>query len=161
MTTTKLCVSVVCIDMPQKKVLYVFEKQNGQDVVNVPSGHVNTGEDPYQAAHRELKEETTVIADKYFFAGTTSLVKGDVQYFTMVYACHKPNDSQIGDIENIQDEDVYAAKWLTFEQFKSIDTVSHRNGFIEEKVRMSVCALMAIDNPTEHQHTPYHRAIIL
>lgn len=158
MKTTKLCVSVVCLDLVEKKVLLVFEKQDGKDVINVPSGHVEFGEDPYLAAHRELKEETSHVVDHMHFAGTTSLINGDTCYFTMVYACFKPLQDQIGG--KIVDDEVYDAKWLTSEEVNQLKD-KHRNGFIDDKIRMAVSCLTSVSDPINNCHTPYHRSIQL
>lgn len=156
----KLCVSTVCIDFEEKKFLVVFEKQDGKEVMNLPSGHVEFGEDPEHAARRELFEETKTTADKLIFGGITNLIKGTTNYFTMVYGC-------IGRVQeacsDMVDEDVYRAEWLTFDEIVNLKTM-HRNGFVEEKIRMCVSAIQAnlepiksTVHPVNHFHSPWFR----
>lgn len=156
----KLCVSTVCIDFEEKKFLVVFEKQDGKEVMNLPSGHVEFGEDPEEAAVRELFEETKTTADILVFGGITNLIEGTTNYFTMVYGCIGRAREACSDMA---DEDVYRAEWLTFDEIVKLRPM-HRNGFVEEKIRMCTSAIQAnlkpiksTVHPSNHFHRPWFR----
>lgn len=154
----KLCVSTVCIDFAEKRVLVVFENQDGKEVINLPSGHVEFGENPEQAAARELFEETKTVPETLVFGGITNLIKGDTNYFTMVYGCVGHAQEAYS---NTMDEDVYRAEWLSFDEIVNMKA-KHRNGLIEEKIRMCVAAIQAqlepvksTVHPVNHFHQPW------
>lgn len=152
----RLCVTVVCLDLVQKKILIVFEKQPEGNVINLPSGNVNPGENPLLAAVRELSEETAVCVrdtDLHFAGNTLFETTGD-NYFTMVYACHKPADEFIGKFT--ADEDVYDSKWLSYEEINALRQM-HRNGFIGDKIRMAFSCLEAHRDPANNSHTPWYQ----
>ena len=146
----ELCVSTVAIDMLEKKVLFVFENQDGKDVVNLPSGHVEQGEDPEQAASREFHEETALCAGVVYLAGTT-LLEAKKNYFTMVYACQGIATSE--PIEISGDGDVYETRWLSVEQ---INDVRHlfRNNLVDRKIRMAIACLEKVTEGKYHQPWP-------
>lgn len=46
-----------------------FRYAYGEEVLELPAGKLETGEDPFESGVRELKEETGCTADKYTFLG--------------------------------------------------------------------------------------------
>lgn len=143
----ELCVSTVAIDMMEKKVLLVFEHQDGKDVINLPSGHVEVSEDPEQGASREFYEETSLYSGELYFAGTT-LLEAKKNYFTMVYACHGIATSE--PIEISGDGDVYQAKWLSAQEVNELRHL-HRNDLIDRKIRMAIACLEKVTEGKYHK----------
>lgn len=142
----KLCVSVVCLD-ENGKVLVVFEKQDGKDVLNVPSGHIEVGETPQNAAHRELLEETGYTAEDLLFVGVTELVTPTGQtYCTFVYLgvidSHTPR-------EEINDDDVITAQWIKYREVRDKCSDIYRNPLVYKKIEMARYFKRAMENPFE------------
>lgn len=97
-----------------------------------PKGHANEGEEPFEAAIRELKEETSlqiksellsqqVLVEQYVFHLDQECIQKTVQYFIGEVTCR--------DVAKIDPSEVMEGKWveinqapmhLTFEESKRI-----------------------------------------
>ena len=58
---------VVVAILPDNKIVFVRQWRHpiGQDLIELPAGKLNRGEDPFLAAQRELQEETGYIANSW------------------------------------------------------------------------------------------------
>ena len=152
---TVFCVSAVGVDFVNKKFLIVREKQGDDVYINVPSGKVEFGENPEQAAFRELFEETSCTPhNQMCFAGHTSLTINDTQYLTAIYGFER--EEGMPSFATISDPDVESAEWLTYTQIKELSDI-HRNGLVLRKL---VMALEAISNAKVNKyHIPWYSSI--
>jgi 8-oxo-dGTP pyrophosphatase MutT (NUDIX family) len=132
---------VVFFLSPTEQTLWVALVQNLNLEYFLPKGHLETGESPYEAAIREIKEELTLDDEPifigelgtqsytFFLAGDERLHKKDVHLF--VYSLE--TKSQIG--PRIE-ENFIDARWVKYEE--AIEYLSYINSHkvVEERVRL-------------------------
>jgi 8-oxo-dGTP pyrophosphatase MutT (NUDIX family) len=91
---------------------------DGSRVLALPKGHVDPGETPVQAAEREVREETGVVArplrqlgvTRYWYRRDGRTIGKSVAFFLFSYVQ--------GDIED-HDDEVEEVRWLPLEQARS------------------------------------------
>lgn len=124
---------------PTEKTLWValVQKQNLQYFL--PKGHLKSGESPYEAAIREIKEELTLEDDlrligelgtqsyTFFLAGDEILHKKDVHLF--VYSLKKK--SQIGPRV---EENFIEARWVKFEE--AVEIIAYDQEILKKAKRI-------------------------
>tara|TARA_Y100000590_G_scaffold79679_1_gene88452 strand:+ start:209 stop:763 length:555 start_codon:yes stop_codon:yes gene_type:complete len=102
-------VSVIAIE--DDRILLVREYRHPVDriVTDLPTGSVSAGENPFDAAHRELREETGYEADGLFHLGglipVPALANLRVDYYVasaLNYVGHERDDSEIMEVEWIE-----------------------------------------------------------
>jgi len=85
---------------------------DGSRVLALPKGHVDPGETPVQAAEREVREETGIVAEpvqelgetRYWYRRDGRTIGKTVAFFLFTYV--------EGDIED-HDDEVEEARWLS------------------------------------------------
>src|SRR5690242_2942548 len=88
---------------------------DGSRVLALPKGHVDPGETPVQAAQREVREETGVLAEpvrelgetRYWYRRDGLTIGKSVSFFLFTYV--------EGDIAD-HDDEVEEVRWLTFKE---------------------------------------------
>lgn len=65
------------------------KSEHGQGTFSVPGGHVEMGEEPYDAAVRELLEETGIVVPELEFIGfTNDVFSQDKHYVTLYFTAY-------------------------------------------------------------------------
>lgn len=65
------------------------KSDHGKGTYSVPGGHLEMGEEPYDAAVRELAEETGITVDELEFIGfTNDVFSQDKHYITLFFTTH-------------------------------------------------------------------------
>jgi 8-oxo-dGTP pyrophosphatase MutT (NUDIX family) len=88
---------------------------DGQRVLALPKGHVDPGETPVQAAEREVREETGIVAElvaelgetRYWYRRGGRTIGKAVRFFLF--------DAVAGDIAD-HDDEVEEVRWMTLAQ---------------------------------------------
>jgi 8-oxo-dGTP pyrophosphatase MutT (NUDIX family) len=88
---------------------------DGSKVLALPKGHVDSGETPVQAAQREVREETGIVAEpvrelgetRYWYRRGGRTIGKEVQFFLFRHAG--------GDISE-HDDEVEDVRWIPIEQ---------------------------------------------
>ncbi|WP_348774594.1 NUDIX hydrolase [Ruegeria atlantica] len=112
-------IGALAVVLHQDQVLLVQRsKQPDAGLWGFPGGHVEWGETVLQAAQRELREETSVIADPQHYLDNLDLLRwnenGDVQthYLLVGVACqYQTGDPNAGD-------DALDARWFPVDQIR-------------------------------------------
>ena len=90
-----------------EKVILVKQHRLGKDLVTVevPAGAMNRGEDPAEAAKRELEEETGYVSDKMILLKKISVnpaIQDNTCYFFLALGCRKHKDTNFDTGEEIE-----------------------------------------------------------
>jgi 8-oxo-dGTP pyrophosphatase MutT (NUDIX family) len=88
---------------------------DGSRVLSLPKGHVDPGETPLQAAEREVREETGVVAEpvrelgesRYWYRRDGRTIGKSVHFYLFRYASGKTAD---------HDEEVEEARWIPLKE---------------------------------------------
>jgi 8-oxo-dGTP pyrophosphatase MutT (NUDIX family) len=88
---------------------------DGSRVLALPKGHVDPGETPLEAAGREVREETGVVAEpvtelgeaRYWYRRSGRTIPKSVTFYLFKYV-----DGDVGD----HDDEVEEARWVPLEQ---------------------------------------------
>jgi 8-oxo-dGTP diphosphatase len=84
---------------------------------DLPGGRLEYGEEPMEALHREVKEETGLNIEIGKPLGVFWFFRDDdAQVVCMTYLCSAPQGT-IGLTANPSPEDIVQAKWVTKEEF--------------------------------------------
>lgn len=95
---------------------WVFVRHHQRDTFEIPGGHIENNETPYEAAKRELMEETGAIKSRLVCVNTYSVTQDDKTRFGKLYFAeilkmgNVPDTSEIEEIaflENIPDPVTY------------------------------------------------------
>lgn len=99
-------------------ILTVYERASSGVVLNLPGGHIETGEVPEQAVVRELREETGLVFKPSYLLGCYSWVndKRAKRYLRLVYA--GSIDQTIGPID-VTDLNIVSQQWLSPDDIKA------------------------------------------
>ena len=146
----KHCVSVVCIG-ENCRVLVVHEKHKGDIKLNVPTGHIEEGESPYEAAKRETLEETGYHLKDLWLVGITDLKVNETIYHTYVYAGVVDTETIL---EPINDDDVVLASWFHVGELQVMEN-QYKNSLVYEKVKMVGYFFQAKEDPFNTFHKQY------
>ena len=81
-----------------------YRKAVGQSLLEVPAGRMDQGEDPAEAAHRELGEETGLTAGKLDFLGSYFTTPGftDEEMYTFLATELKEGDAHPDEDEEVE-----------------------------------------------------------
>ncbi|TNE77921.1 MAG: NUDIX hydrolase [Gammaproteobacteria bacterium] len=118
--TEQIHLTVATVVERQGKFLLVREIRDNREVFNQPTGHVEPGETPVQAAIRETLEETGWLVQPtalISFSTYTSPQNG-VTYYRLAMAAEAVNF----DIEATLDSDIEEAVWLGYEEILQKET---------------------------------------
>lgn len=128
----KLSVSVVISRLEGKtqKFLIVREVQDGQIVYNFPSGHIEAGESPSEAAIRELLEETGYQCSDLEFKNTYVLNgrKNENVYVSFLFS-----GTKYCKVQEPKDKEIVEALWLSRKQIIAVRK-SWRNDLLKDKM---------------------------
>lgn len=113
----------------EREVLVVQERSGsfaGTGVWKLPTGVVNEGEDIPEAAVREVKEETGVVAE---FVEVLAVRQSHKSFFTksdLLFICMlRPRSKDI----QIQEREIAAAKWMPIEEYTAQPFVQEKEQF--------------------------------
>jgi 8-oxo-dGTP pyrophosphatase MutT (NUDIX family) len=103
---------------------------DGARVLGLPKGHVDPGETPLQAATREVREETGLVAEpvtelgevRYWYRRDGRSVAKSVTFFLFGYVSGDTAD---------HDHEIEQARWLDLREARSALTYEGERGMIE------------------------------
>ncbi|WPM85862.1 NUDIX hydrolase [Apirhabdus apintestini] len=102
-------VTVACVVQAEGQFLVVEETINGKALWNQPAGHLEANETLYQAARRELWEETGIEADPQSFLRMHQWIAPDgTPFLRFLFAIDLPNKVAT----TPHDEDIDRCLWL-------------------------------------------------
>lgn len=105
---------------------------------NQPAGWIDVGEDPVEAAQREVSEETGYSFTPKYLLGIYSLVRKDIEK-EMMATPHAIKLIFIGDISESPsgklEDDVSETRWFTPEEIYAMDGKTLRDLDIKQMVR--------------------------
>lgn len=105
---------------------------------NIPEGWIDVGEDPQEAAKREVKEETGFTLRPTYLLGIYSMVREDLRN-KIGAVPHAIKIVFLGDVdyENHGDlhDDISETRWFLPEEIESMSTETLRNSDIKKIVR--------------------------
>lgn len=92
-----------------KKIILVKQHRLGKNIITseVPAGAINEDEDPYDAAKRELSEETGFTASKLVLLKKISVnpaIQNNSCYFFIALDCKKTNETNFDAAEELEIE---------------------------------------------------------
>lgn len=95
-------VVVIAIDQQPKYILTFQNRIKDRVIAEFPSGYIEEGEDPIEAANRELKEETGYISDDLFLideAYSSPGIDNSKTYIVIANNCIKATEEKTGGTE--------------------------------------------------------------
>ncbi|HTZ63553.1 MAG TPA: NUDIX domain-containing protein [Solirubrobacteraceae bacterium] len=103
---------------------------DGSSVLGLPKGHVDPGETPLQAATREVREETGLVAEslgelgevRYFYRRDGRTVGKSVLFFLFRYVSGKTSD---------HDHEIEEVRWIDLREAQTILTYDGEREMIE------------------------------
>lgn len=110
----KAGVVVGCLVKRDKKYLLVKENPNGQEVYNLPAGHVDKGEQLEVAAIREAKEETGY--DVRLIEQIALYHETAAQSVKHVYVAEI-----VGGEEHAQEGEILEVVWLSYDELSGLE----------------------------------------
>lgn len=74
---------------PENEVFFVrqFRYAYDEEILEIPAGKLEPGEDPYEAMKRELREETGCLAQNFVYLGTAYPTPGYTNELLRIWAC--------------------------------------------------------------------------
>lgn len=102
-----------------------------EDVLEAPAGKLEKGEDPFEAAQRELREETGMVAAEYFDLGEDYPSPGYTNEVIHLYAARGLSD--VG--QQLDDDEFLNLKHVSFSQAL---TMIYNNEIKDSKTVMAV-----------------------
>lgn len=123
--------TVACIVVCQNKFLLVEETEDNRQVFNQPAGHLEKNESLFEAAKRELYEETGLTLEPQYLSGIyqNEVPEKNIQYLRFCYVIELSGEPPA---TSPQDSDITAAHWLSY------DDVCHRLDEMRSKM-VKVC----------------------
>ncbi len=117
-------ITVATIVQRNDAFLMVEEIDNGRRVINQPAGHLEPGEDLFQAALRETREETGWIVELQHFVGVYQYYSphNDTLYHRLTFTAGPVEQTEIA-----IDPDIQAVHWLTRPQLAQFE---HRSPMV-------------------------------
>lgn len=105
----------------------------GRSTLALPKGHIDPGETPQEAATREVREETGVVAEciaelgdvKYWYSHKRTRISKVVDFFLFEYSSGSVTD---------HDHEVEEALWIPIEQARSELTFPGEREMIERAI---------------------------
>jgi len=118
--------SVVVALTKERKVPLVYQYKNGvkELVWEVPAGFIDQGEDPEQAARRELTEETGFEAERWIKLGNVAITTGTSparNYLFLALGAEKTKDQNLDEHEEIEVK--------LFDFYELVEQVKQRKSF--------------------------------
>jgi 8-oxo-dGTP pyrophosphatase MutT (NUDIX family) len=103
---------------------------DGSSVLGLPKGHVDPGETPLQAATREVREETGLVAEslgelgevRYFYRRDGRTVGKSVLFFLFRYVSGRTSD---------HDHEIEEVRWIDLREAQTILTYDGEREMIE------------------------------
>lgn len=104
--TIKDCAAIVALT-PTNQIILIKEYRHcyGEELIEIPAGVLETGEDPIQAAKRELEEETGYVGKKWTYLGKTVESPAKLTNYMYIYLaedCEKVSDQKLDYGEDIE-----------------------------------------------------------
>lgn len=104
--TIKDCAAIVALT-PSNQIILKKEYRHcyGVDLIEVPAGVLEDGEDPLNAAKRELQEETGYRSEKWTYLGKTIESSAKLTNYMYIYLaedCEKVSDQKLDYGEDIE-----------------------------------------------------------
>ncbi len=123
-------VTVACIVQANGKFLVVEETVNNQSLLNQPAGHLEADETLFQAARRELYEETGIHADPQHFLRMHQWIAPDkTPFLRFLFAIDLPAPLETSP----QDSDIERCLWLTAAEI--LEAPNLRSPLVAESIR--------------------------
>ncbi len=107
----------------------------GKWIISV-AGHVGAGEDPKEAARREVKEELGLDIDPIYFEKQFLTTKGKESRFFWIYLCHVQGRPQL----ELSQNEVMDARWV---KLSKLNEFSRQNYFPEDSASYKFIVKMA------------------
>lgn len=111
---------------------------HGQNQWAPPGGHLEFKESPFEAAKRELKEETDLDAEKLEFATwTNDIYEGENKHYISI---HMVITQFSGEIKNLEPKKCLGWKWVSVEGLDGPIFLSAKNFFETEAFKKRLTA---------------------
>lgn len=107
------------------------KSEHGQGTFSVPGGHVEMGEEPYDAAVREVLEETGITLTELEFIGfTNDVFSQDKHYVTLYFTTHCDQEPVNKEPEKCESWEWYSLSDLPDDLFLPLKNYFSGNGYI-------------------------------